>query len=110
VGHRQTAIFYFYDLNGSARWVELDFPAGPGQTEASLYHQGACPSCAYRPPQRTNVGTARLDVAAEFIDLEINLRGTGNLAAMAWQSDNIMTRIPSAPNCHHQNATEMQRQ
>lgn len=100
VGERQTAVFYFYDRNGRARWAELDFPAGPGETEAWLYHHGACPSCKYTPPQRSNIGTARLGLGPQFIDLGVDLAGSGDLAAMAWHSDNRMSRIPSTPSCH----------
>ncbi len=99
LGERQAGVFYFYDQNGHPRWVFLHFPTGPGQTEAWLFHGGACPSCPYRPPQRSTIGAARLGLAPGEVELEVNLAGSGSLSAMRWQSAGRMARIPSAPRC-----------
>lgn len=98
-GGPMTAIFYFYDLSGTARWAELEFPVGPGESQAWLYHQGPCPSCDYRHPHRSAIGSAHLSLVQDSIGLEVNLSGSGNLGAMAWQSDSHMTRISSPPGC-----------
>lgn len=100
LGQRQIAIFYFYDRNGKARWALFNFPSGPGSTEAWLFHGGACPQCNYAPPQRSTIGSARLELTGATLGLEVGLAGTGNLAAMTWNSVSAMTRIPSPPNCN----------
>ncbi|MDX1555544.1 MAG: hypothetical protein R3212_05915 [Xanthomonadales bacterium] len=99
LGLRQAAVFYFYDLNGNARWVFLNFPSGPGLTEAWLFNEGSCPGCAYRSPRRNTIGTAQLGLGADTIELQVNLAGSGGLAAVAWNSDNQMLRIPTPPSC-----------
>ncbi len=94
-----SAVFYFYDVTGRARWVFVDFANGARAADAWLFTGGSCPGCAPRSPSRAIAGTAELVLVGGRVELNMNLPVTAGLPALGWHSANAMAPLSAPAAC-----------